>query len=81
MATSFAQVQSRVRRHLKGYNRNQEQYTSLSVAMGPTDTTFTVDPSTVPQLSRGLCQIDDELILIKTADQTSGLDSVHPWTM
>jgi hypothetical protein len=73
MATSFAQVQNRVRSHLLGYSKDQEQITSLAANMAPGDTTFLVDPGTTNLLSRGTCQIDDELILVKTVDQTSGL--------
>lgn len=76
MATTFAQVQNRVRQHLVGYARDQDQLTSLALSMLSTDITFSVDPGTVSQLSRGLCQIDDELILVKQADQTSGLVTV-----
>lgn len=76
MATSFLRVQQRVRGHLLGYARDQEQMTFLSASMAPGDTTFQVDPATVTQLSRGTCQIDDELVLVNTADQTSGLVTV-----
>lgn len=70
--TTFAGVQTRVRSHLLGYTRDQEQMTILAAPMGPTDTTFTVDPATTPNLSRGTCQVDDELILIQGVDQTTG---------
>jgi hypothetical protein len=76
MATTFAQVQNRVRSYLLGFSLDQEQVSSLQSSMTSSDTTFTVDPSTVNSVSRGLCQIDDELILVKMADQTSGLVTV-----
>ena len=76
MSTTFAQVQNRVRSHLLGYSKDQEQFTELASGMAPTDTTFLVDPATVENLSRGTCQIDDELVLVKTVDQTTGLVTV-----
>lgn len=76
MSTTFAQVQNRVRSHLLGYSRDQEQITSLSSPMAAGDTTFTVDPTMANVFSRGTCQIDDELILVKSVDQTSGLATV-----
>jgi len=80
MSVTFAQVQNRVRSHLLGYAKDQEQFTSLAISMAPGDTTFTVDASTTPNLSRGTCQIDDELILVKSLDPTSGLVTVMAGT-
>ena len=80
MSVTFAQVQNRVRSHLLGYSKDQEQFTALTVSMAPGDTTFTVDASTQPNLSRGTCQIDDELILVKSLDPTSGLVTVMAGT-
>lgn len=76
MATTFQQVQHRVRQHLLGYAQDQEQLTELSASMTSGDTTFSVDPATANQLSRGICQIDDELIQVKQVDLTSGLVTV-----
>lgn len=77
MATSFAQVQNRVRSYLLGFTKDQEQVTELSASMGASDTSFTVDTSSVGQLSRGTCQIDDELILVKSVDQSTGTVTVQ----
>lgn len=70
--TTFAQVQYRVRSHLLGFTRDQEQLTVLTNSIGASDTTFQVDTATANQLSRGTCQIDDELVLVQNVDQTSG---------
>lgn len=76
MSTTFAQVQTRVRSHLLGYSRDQEQMTQLAASMAPTDLTFSVDTGTLGNLSRGVCQIDDELVLIKSVDPATGLATV-----
>ena len=72
MALSFSQLVSRVQQQLTGYTKNQEQFSWLASPMGATDTIFTVDQSTVANLSRGLNQIDDELILVSKYDVTTG---------
>lgn len=76
MATTFQQVQYRVRSHLMGFSLDQDQVSQLSIAMNASDTSFTVDAATANNISRGLCQIDDELILVKQVDLTSGLVTV-----
>jgi hypothetical protein len=74
--TTFDQLVRQVRQQLLGFTMNQESVAELAVAMSPTDTAFTCDASTVTNLSRGLVEIDDELILVKTFDQTSGAVTV-----
>lgn len=74
--TTFSQLVKEVRQQLLGYSMNQESVSELSVAMTDTDTTFTCDTATVQNLSRGLVEIDDELILVKAYDSTSGVVSV-----
>ena len=53
-----------MQQQLQGYTKNQEQFTWLTAPMLATDTSFTVDPGTVNNMSKGLIQIDDELILV-----------------
>lgn len=74
--TTFDQLVKEVRQQLLGYSMNQESVSELSVAMTDTDTTFTCDTGTIQNLSRGLVEIDDELILVKTYDASSGVVSV-----
>lgn len=74
--TTFDQLVRQVRQQLLGYSMNQESVSELSADMSPTDTTFTCDTSTVTNLSRGLVEIDDELVLVKTYDATSGTVSI-----
>lgn len=74
--TTFDQLVRQVRQQLLGFTLNQESVSELAVDMTDTDTTFTCDASTVTNLSRGLVEIDDELILVKSYDSTSGVVSI-----
>lgn len=70
--TTFAQLVSRVRQQLLGYCLNQESYAELAADMTAGATTFLVDSATVMNLSQGLIEIGDELILVKKYDRNSG---------
>lgn len=74
--TTLDQLVRRVRQNLLGFAMSQESVSSLSVAMDSDDTTFQADGETIVNLSRGLVEIDDELILVKKWDQTSGTVTV-----
>src|SRR5712664_430984 len=76
MATNLGQLVAKVRSQLLGYTADQQQMSELAAPMGPADTSFTVDTATVSSLSRGLVEIDDELILVKTKDSGSGILTV-----
>lgn len=77
MATSFDQLVSRVKQQLLGYTRDQASLSNLAADMTATDETFSVDPETVTNISRGLVEIDNELILVKKFDRSSGLVTVQ----
>lgn len=72
MAVTFDQLVSRVKQQLLGYTRDQASISYLTEPMGATDITFQVDTETVTNLSRGLVEIDDELMLIKKYDRPTG---------
>lgn len=74
--TTFNDLVYRVRQSLLGFTLDQASVSELTVAMGASDTTFTVDGGTVTNLSRGLVEIDDELILVRSYDRTSGVVTV-----
>ena len=76
MAVSLGDLKGRISQLLQGYTRNQEQITWLSAPMTATDTTFTVDTSTADQVSRGLVEIGNELILVNTFNKTTGLVNI-----
>ena len=76
MAVTFKDVVSRVEQQLLGYTKDQASVSQLVQPMTATDTTFSIDPETVRNISRGLVQIGDEMILVKKYDVTSGIVTV-----
>lgn len=76
MAVTFDQLVSRVKQQLLGYTRDQASITYITEPMTATDTSFQVDTDTVTNISRGLVEIDDELILVKNFDRSSGTVTV-----
>ena len=78
MATSFDQLVSRVKQQLLGYTRDQASISYLTANLNATDTTFTVDVDTVTNISRGLIEIGDELMLVKKFDRASGVVTLLP---
>ncbi len=62
--TTLGDMKGRIKQILQGYTRNQEQITWLAQATLATDTQFFVNPGTATAVSRGLVEIDNELILI-----------------
>lgn len=75
MAT-YNDLVSRVKQQLLGYTRDQASISYLTAPMGASDTTFTVDTDTVQNISRGLVEIDEELMLVKNRDRTTGIVTV-----
>jgi len=71
--TTFADLVNRVRQQILGYAKDQLAVTELAQDMAPTDTSFTVDTATIDNLSRGLVEIGDELVLVKDYDVSSGI--------
>jgi len=78
MATSFDQLVSRVKQQLLGYTRDQASISYLTADLNATDTTLTVDVETVTNVSRGLIEIGDELMLVKKFDRASGNVTLLP---
>lgn len=76
MAVTFDQLVSRVKQQLLGYTRDQASISYLTAPMGASDVTFLVDTETITNLSRGLIEIDDELMLIKKYDRPTGTVTV-----
>lgn len=72
MAATFDQITQRVKQQLLGYTRNQAQISYLTANMTATDTSFMADTDTVRNLSRGIVEIGDEMMLVKTFDQGTG---------
>lgn len=80
MSVTFDQLVSRVRQQLLGYTKDQASITYLTSPMTATDTTFMVDPETVTNLSKGMVEIDDEILLIKKFDRSTGTVTVTAGT-
>lgn len=78
MAATFDQLVSRVKQQLLGYTRDQASITTLTAPVAPTDTTIMVDPETVTNISRGLIEVGDELMLVKKYDRSTGTVTLLP---
>jgi hypothetical protein len=74
--TTFDDLVTRVRQQILGYAKDQLAVSELSAPMDADDTTFTVDTGTVGNLSTGLVEIDDELVLVRSYDPGSGVVQV-----
>lgn len=74
--TTFDGLLSRIRQQVMGFTKDQAAYSELAADMGVGDTQFTVSSDTVQSISRGLVEIDEELILAKKFDPGSGIVSV-----
>lgn len=59
-----------------GYTRDQQVVGELASPMTASDTTFTLDAVSARGISRGLVEIDDELILVKSLDVSTNVVSV-----
>lgn len=74
--TTLEDLRQRVRSQVMGFTRDQGQVSTLTAPMTATDTTFTVKSATVRNISRGLVEIDDELILVESVDQSTSTVTV-----
>lgn len=74
--TTFADLVAQVKQELIGYSKDQATITYLTQPMTATDTTFTVDTETVKAVTRGVIEIDDEMMLVKKFDQASGVVTI-----
>jgi hypothetical protein len=80
MAATYNQLVDRVKQTLMGYTKNQDQITWLTAPIASTDTAITVDLATTNALSRGLAEIDDELMLISNYNINSGIANIAAGT-
>lgn len=60
-----------------GYSRHQEQRTSLTA--GITDTALTLTVNDVSQVSKGLLEIEDEVVQVASVDTTANVVTIEPW--
>ena len=63
--------------HLNSFGESRDLVTSLTAGIDNDDVTFQVaEPRSV---SRGLLEIGDELMEVKSVDSSTGLVTLHPW--
>lgn len=74
--TTFEDLRQRVLSQILGFSRDQQQVSELAAPMSPTDTSFTLDANTSQAISRGIVEIDDELILVKSLDFSTNVATV-----
>lgn len=74
--TTLEDLRQRVLSNIMGFTRDQQQISELAAPVGTTDTSFTLDANTAKNISRGLVEIDDELILVKSLDFTTNVATV-----
>jgi hypothetical protein len=72
--TAFIDIINETQLALTGYTGRQDQATFLPNAMGASDLTFVVNDGTV--LTRGLVEIDDELIWVDSFDRTTNTATI-----
>ena len=72
--TAFIDIINETALALTGYTNRQDQATYLTSSITATATTFTVADGTV--LTRGLVEIDDELIWVDSFDRTSNTATI-----
>lgn len=80
MAISLGDMKGRIKQLLQGYTRSQEQIAWLSAPMTATDTSFTVDSTSVSRVNRGLVEIGNELMLVNTYNSSTGTVSIAAGT-
>ena len=76
MAT-FSDIVNEVQIRLSGYSQRQDQATHLTAALTSSGLSLTVADGSV--LSRGLVEIDDELLWVASFDRTTGVATVAPY--
>lgn len=77
IASTFLDLQNRVKQLLYGITWDQEQYTYLTNSIGATDLTFSVNDAS--QVSQGLIEIDSELMNVQSYNTTTNTVTVFPF--
>jgi hypothetical protein len=75
--STFLDLQNRVKQLLYGITWDQEQYTYITSNVGLTDTTINVDDAT--QVSRGLVEIDSELMNVQAFNVQTNTITIFPF--
>jgi hypothetical protein len=75
--STLRQLMDQVEINLQGYVQDQAEQTFVADPMDGDDLTFTVDDAS--QVSRGIIQVDDELMWAKSVDRTNNTVTVSPF--
>lgn len=74
--TTLEDLRQRVLSQLLGFSRDQQQVSELASPITASDTSFVLDTNTAKNISRGLVEIDEELILVKSLDFSTNIATV-----
>jgi len=74
--STFVQMVEDTLADVSSYVRNQEAITVITQAISSADLTLTVDDAT--QISRGIIEVDSELMYVKSVNRTAGTVSIMP---
>jgi hypothetical protein len=77
VSVTLGDLVAEVEDFLSSHGADRDKVCTLSVAMTPSDTTFTVDDAT--QVDRGLVEVDYELIQVTSKNNTTGVVTCPPW--
>jgi hypothetical protein len=77
MAMLVSSLVSEINDTLKTFVREQDQVTSLEGSLDASAVTFTVEDGT--QVSKGLVEIDDEMVQVKSVDTSGGVVTIETW--
>lgn len=62
---------------VRGYSHHQDQQTSLTTGITDTDLTLVVDD--VSQVSKGLLEVEDEILQVASVDVSGNVVTLEPW--
>ena len=62
---------------IHGYSRHQEQRTSLTTAIDSSQLALVVND--ISQVSKGLVEVEDELMQVANVDQANNVITIQPW--
>lgn len=62
---------------VRGYSRHQDQRTSLAGSI--TDTALSLTVSDISQVSKGVLEIEDEIVQVASVDTTGNVVTIEPW--
>lgn len=74
--STFAEIVEDVLAEISSYVRSQESITVLTQAVSDSDTTMTVDEAS--SVSRGIVEVGDEIVYVKSVNKNSGTFDVLP---